>query len=158
MKKKGFTLLELMISLAVFSIFAGFMYRSFYEEIRATKTVNNRSDLQYNAGKAIELISTEVRNGGTITLNGNKVVGTVPAIATTLVDLSGTGTGSDINLDTIGKSLKDNQGRILCKNIDSVQISTTGVNGVMLNITANLSEGQESYKVVTAINLKDTRG
>ena len=155
MRKKGFTLIELMISLAVFSIFAGFMYRSFYEEIRSSKTVNNRIDLQYNAGKAMELLTSEVRNGGSITLNGNKLIGTAPAIATTLVDISGTGTGSDINLDASNKSLKDNQGRILCKDIDSIQFVITGD---MLNITVNLIEGKESYKAVSGINLKDTRG
>ena len=62
MKKKGFTLIELMITLALFSLFAGFLYNAYFTQIKENNSFNSKIDLKYNGDKAMNLITDELRS------------------------------------------------------------------------------------------------
>lgn len=62
MKKKGFTLIEIMITLAIFSLFVGFLYNAYFSQIRENNSFNSRLDLKYNGDKAMNFIANELRN------------------------------------------------------------------------------------------------
>ncbi|MBC2579948.1 type II secretion system protein J [Clostridium sp. DJ247] len=59
--KKGFTLIEVMIALAIFSIFIGFVYKTYYVEIRTSLSMNKSIDLEYNASKVMNRMVNEIR-------------------------------------------------------------------------------------------------
>jgi len=73
MKKKGFTLIELMIALSIFSLFVGFLYTAYFTQIRENNSFNSRIDLKYNGDKAMNLILDELRS--TVVMpNADKIV------------------------------------------------------------------------------------
>lgn len=59
--KKGFTLIELMIALAIFSIFALFIYNSYYNQIKVSTTFNKSIDLEYNTSKVMKKVVDKIR-------------------------------------------------------------------------------------------------
>lgn len=59
--KKGFTLIELMIALAIFSIFALFIYNSYYNQIKVSTASNNSIDLEYNTSKVMQRVVDKIR-------------------------------------------------------------------------------------------------
>lgn len=59
--KKGFTLIELMIALAIFSIFALFIYNSYYNQIKVSTASNNSIDLEYNTSKVMQKVVDKIR-------------------------------------------------------------------------------------------------
>lgn len=72
MKKKGFTLIELMITLALFSLFAGFLYNAYFTQIKENNSFNSKIDLKYNGDKAMNLITDELRSNVTMP-NENRI-------------------------------------------------------------------------------------
>ena len=62
MKKRGFTLVELMITLAIFSIFSVYLYQTFFSEIRQSFNFKNNIDIQYNTNKALNMLTDQIRN------------------------------------------------------------------------------------------------
>lgn len=59
--KRGFTLIELMIALAVFSVFGGFVYKTYYDEIRISNEFNKTIDLEYNTSKVMKKVANKIR-------------------------------------------------------------------------------------------------
>lgn len=59
--KKGFTLIELMIALAIFSIFALFIYNSYYNQIKVSTASNKSIDLEYNMSKVMKKVVDKIR-------------------------------------------------------------------------------------------------
>lgn len=59
--KKGFTLIELMIALAIFSIFALFIYNSYYNQIKVSTASNKSIDLEYNTSKVMKKVVDKIR-------------------------------------------------------------------------------------------------
>lgn len=59
--KKGFTLIELMIALAVFSIFGGFVYKTYYSQVKVSKAFNKSIDLEYNTSKVMKKVTEKIR-------------------------------------------------------------------------------------------------
>ena len=62
MEKKGFTLIEIMITLAIFSMFVGFLYNAYFTQIKENNSFNSKLDLKYNGDKAMNLIIDELRS------------------------------------------------------------------------------------------------
>lgn len=154
MKKKGFTLIELMIAIAIFTIFSMYLYQVFFSQIRQSFNFNNNIDIQRNANKALNMLTDEIRDysfsdikPGTQVLSNDKVI----------IDLSGnTTSNADIYYNSANKVLSDNNGN-QCSNIDSVKISqgaSSDNEGDLILITVSASEGTTQIKSFTAVNIK----
>ena len=156
MKKRGFTLIELMITLAIFSLFVGFLYSAYFTQIRENNSFNSRIDLKYNGDKAMNLITDELRSNAYFILAIDST-GNVTRITTTdhkmLIDLTG---GTDLfNLKlTPQNTLVDNSNSnpvILCKGITSIIIN---YNEDLIFITIYLKSKNDEYTVTSAVNIK----
>ncbi|MFT8315605.1 MAG: prepilin-type N-terminal cleavage/methylation domain-containing protein [Clostridium sp.] len=62
MKRKGFTLVEVMITLAIFTIFSLYLYQTFWGEIKQTFRFYNSIDNQTDANKDLNMITDVIRN------------------------------------------------------------------------------------------------
>jgi len=161
MKKKGFTLVELMIALSIFAILMGSVYKAYFSELKELRQIADKNNLQYNAKSCIEYITRELRNkkdySQGVTLEGNgtliKSYITVNNVETStiLVDVSGSSKGL-VNLNKATKKLTDDKGRILCNGVNNISLSKDA-SGNMIIITIDLQSGNESYSITTGINL-----
>ena len=61
MKKRGFTLIELMIVIAIFSVFSIFLYNMFSAQVRESFSFKNNIDTKYNLDKAMTMITGSLR-------------------------------------------------------------------------------------------------
>ena len=163
MKKKGFTLIEMMLALAIFSLFVGFLYNAYFSQIRENASFNNRLDLKYNGDKAMNLILDTLRsniglnytfvNGSTT--NINKVTNSTG----TLIDL--TGGASSLTLRNQGNSneLVDESSPsfvVLCKKIASISIQTgtpAQNEADLLLVTITLQSKNDTYSVTSGVNI-----
>ena len=161
MKKRGFTLVELMIALSIFAILIGSVYKAFFSEMKELRQMTDKNNLQYNAKSCIEYITRELRskkdysqgieleqNGALITsyITKNKI-----ETGTVLVDVSGNKRGL-VNLNKATKKLVDKSGRILCNGVNNISLSKDSSGNVIL-ITIELQSGNENYSVTTGINI-----
>ncbi|MFL0195453.1 type II secretion system protein J [Clostridium sp. WILCCON 0269] len=160
MKKKGFTLVELMIALAIFTIFSVYLYQTFFSQIRQSFSFNNNIDIQYNVNKALSMITDEIRNYSftnitipteTEVMSGNKVI----------IDLDSNDLTHDIDYNKSSKTLnlndvQSNANIDKCLNIDSVRISQGDSNNnesELILITVSASEGDIQITSSTAVNI-----
>ncbi|WP_368490367.1 PilW family protein [Clostridium sp. BJN0013] len=178
MKKKGFTLIELMIALSIFVIFSIYLYKTFFSQIKQSFNFNNNIDVQYNVNKALNMLTDEIRsynctndtkifkssdsnnsffvNCG----NGDSEEGNIDTSnSRDTIDLlsnspeSGSPPPSDIQYNRKSKTLylkNDNQNK--CFNIDSVFFLYE--NG-LITVTVSASRGDVHIERSTAINLKN---
>ena len=158
MKKRGFTLIEMMIALAIFSLFVGFLYNAYFTQIRENNSFNTRLDLKYNGDKAMNLITDEIRSnaklkfyfvsGSTVNINQVKTLDDVNM----LIDLIGGTERSDLTL-TPQNTLIDNSSLnkvVLCKGITSITMQDSGE---LIIITINLQLKNDQYTVTSAVNI-----
>lgn len=156
MKKKGFTLIELMIAIAIFTIFSMYLYQVFFSQIRQSFNFNNNIDIQHNTNKALNMLTDEIRNysftnitfqssGGTQVFSNGKII----------IDLTSNASSPDIYYNSASKILSDNNGN-QCSNIDSVQITQGSSNNEneLILITVSASEGNKQITSSTAVNIK----
>ncbi len=177
MKKRGFTLVELMITLAIFSIFSVYLYQTFFSQIKQSFNFKNNIDIQYNTNKALNMLTDQIRNydstddtktltssDGSIVLklgpkdkNGKIQVSTdsnAGAFNKDTINLISNATSSNsssnIYYDIKSKTLHDNDEN-KCFNIDSVDFSYK--NGLIF-VSVSSSEGNIRIKSSTAINVQ----
>jgi prepilin-type N-terminal cleavage/methylation domain-containing protein len=61
MKKKGFTLIELMIAISIFSVFSIFLYDMFSVQVKESFNFKDNINTQYNLNKAMTMITASLR-------------------------------------------------------------------------------------------------
>ena len=161
MKKKGFTLIEMMIALAIFSLFVGFLYNAYFTQIKENNSFNNRLDLKYNGDKAMNLITDELRSNTNLKLYNNDII-IIPIPGsyvdvnkvktgdgiTILIDLTGSAVSSKLQL-TSQNTLRDNT-NVLCKGITSI---TMKYKEDLILISINLQLKNDQYTVTSAVNI-----
>ena len=86
-KQKGFTLIEMLISMAIFMTFTGILISSYTGIIRAQRDANSYRDMYVQARQVMETLVQELRDGmvdyGNINLEGNQVLRLVSRDSTT---------------------------------------------------------------------------
>ena len=163
MKKKGFTLIEMMMTLAIFSIFAVFLYQAYFSQIKENNSFNTRLDLKYNGDKAMNLITEELRSGTgfkTIKDSDGNISKITSGDDTMLIDLKGDSMSSHLTLKADGNSasLIDSNSVVLCKGINSINIQSGNLaqnEGDLLIITITLQFKNNQYTVTSAVNIKN---
>ncbi len=82
MNRKGFSLVEIMISLLVFSIVIAAVFTLFFNSNNAKKTAENLANMQQTGRNAIEFITRDLRAAGYgVDLSGGSLGGGQPVIA-----------------------------------------------------------------------------
>lgn len=159
MKRKGFSLTELMIALAIFSIISLFLYQTFFSQIRQSFSFNYNIDIQRNVNRALEMLTDEIRNNSytniTIELTGTGGTTQVKSGGNIIIDLSSSALGN-VNYNSANKTLSDKQSNE-CTNIDSIQIIQGNVSNNendLILITVSASEGRTQITSSTAVNIK----
>lgn len=148
MKKKGFTLIGLMLALAIFTLVMTFLYTTFFSQIRSYNSTNDENHIQYNARNAMELIVDEVRGADSnISVTNNSI----SANGSTLI---GTNTmNADLNFNSASGTLTDKDGNVLCRQISGLSFRTDSVNASVIVITIDLSSGKETFELVSGVNI-----
>jgi type II secretory pathway pseudopilin PulG len=86
-KQKGFTLIEMLISMAIFMTFTGILISSYTGIVRAQRDANSYRDMYVQARQVMETLVQELRDGmvdyGNINLEGNQVLRLVSRDSTT---------------------------------------------------------------------------
>lgn len=174
MKKKGFTLIELMITLAVFAIFSIYLYQTFFSQVRQSFSFNNNIDIQYNVNKALNMLTDNIRSYNSA--NDSKILKSSDRNKSIFINQNGENKEdsineggnivnvilnfpesnsvppSDIQYDKAEKILyfkSDSQNK--CSHIDSVNFLLE--NGVVI-IKVSASEGDIKITNTTAVNIK----
>lgn len=157
MKNKGFTLVELMLTVSAFSIFAFFMYRNFFDEQRFFMTLHRQIDLQYNGSTALEYISGGIRNDIGLSFDANNDGIIYADDDTLLMDFSGTLKTGEINFYSEDRSLKDKANNTLCRNVENVEViplvinpdgtEVKDLNGDIIKVVVSLASGSGSRRV-----------
>ena len=172
---KGFTLLELMISIVLLSIFMAYLYGLYFTEIKEYRNINNLVHTQFDTKKTLDIISKEIKEAIIVNVNSdlstvhnlefepngtdekNKILATDEKGNTTIIiDLNGN-TNAKIYLQ--GDNLKYKDGTLLCSNVKSVlikKIDEDGKNYESVHLTLVLKTGNkynDEYSVKTAINI-----
>ncbi|MFA9396693.1 MAG: type II secretion system protein J [Clostridiaceae bacterium] len=130
MKKRGFTLLELMIALGIFMLFSVYMFQAFNLQTRQTFRFNNNIELQYNVNKAMNMITDDLRNN----LSQNL---------------------TDVTFDSTNQTLTDSDG-IVCNyiiNINIVKGDSSDNEDELVNIIVNGKKDDTEYTSTTSINI-----
>lgn len=131
MKRKGLTLVELMIALTIFSIFSVFMYRFFSDEQKSLISKHRQLDMHYNALLVMDYIEGSIRNSPTI---------------------------PTLNYSSSNKTLMDSQGNTISSGVESINIAADSQDSNLINITVTMSYGsgarQLQYSLKNTINVK----
>jgi prepilin-type N-terminal cleavage/methylation domain-containing protein len=171
MKRKGFTLIEVMIALGIFVLFSGYMYRTFFNQIRLYSSVNNKNHTQYSGRNAINIITDVIRKSDKIVKHVPTIVVKEPNLPNGSVEkiIAPDGTGKnrllidmneddsyvgDVNYSYIDKTLTDADDNVLCSEISSLIMRYDELTGV-ITINAEITSGKETYELVTGINIKE---
>lgn len=161
MKKQGFTLIEIMITLAVFSLFVGFLYNAYFTQIKENNSFNTRIDLKHNGDKAMNLITNELRNNANFTfiIGGEGAINQITTLdGNLIIDLISSMEPSNLTL-TSNNTLIDNSNLnpvILCKGITSIKMEFGSVaknEEDLIIITIDLQLRNDQYTVTTAVNI-----
>ncbi|MBV7275757.1 type II secretion system protein J [Clostridium thailandense] len=153
MKKKGFTLVELMIALATFAILSLYLYQTFFSQIKLNFSFNDNIDLQYNINKALNILTDEIRNYSftDISINGDQI----SSGGKVIVNLNSGGLNNDVDYDRANKILNLNDANGVniskCTNIDSINMASEGE---IIVITVSASQGKLKITSSTAVNVK----
>lgn len=154
MKKKGFTLIEVMIALGIFSIISVYLYQAYFTQLKQSLNFNNNVDIQQSANKALNMLTDEIRNysgsNTTLTVSLKQVKNSASKV---IIDLNQNAPSTDINYNPSTKIITDKDGN-QCSNIASIQINLgTAVsenNLIIISVTA--SKGNVQYTTSTAVN------
>ena len=157
MRKKGFTLIELMIAMSIFAIISVYLYQAYFTQIKQSLNFNNNVDIQQSANKALNMLTDEIRNysgsNTTLTVSSKQVI--LNSTSKVIIDLNQDAPSTDINFNPSTKILTDKNGD-QCQNIYSIQINQgTAVNeNELIIISVTASKGNVQYTTSTAVNLK----
>lgn len=173
MKRKGFTLVEVMITLAIFAIFSLYLYQTFFSQIRQAFGFNNNIDYQVEANKALNMITDEIRNYSytNITFENSDGLGVTQVLSDAntsndhlIIDLNSSTLNHDIDYNSSKEvlSLNDtsNPQNITniakCSNVKSIFITVGDASkneGGLIIITVTVG-GSTDITESTAINIK----
>ena len=154
MKKKGFTLIEVMIALGIFSIISVYLYQAYFTQLKQSLNFNNNVDIQQSANKALNMLTDEIRNysgsNTTLTISSGQVKNSASKV---IIDLNQNAPLTDINYNPSTKILVDNNGN-QCSNITSIMISqgTGDYENELIIISVTSSKGNVQYNTSTAVN------
>ena len=150
----------MMIALAIFSLFVGFLYNAYFSQIKENNSFNNRLDLKYNGDKAMNLITDELRSNNILKLYYNNI-SLLPIAGNSLdidqikanddsllIDLTGSGASPKLQLTSQNTLVKGTN--VLCKGITSI---TMKCNGEIITITINLGLKKDQYTITSGINI-----
>lgn len=160
MKKKGFTLIELMLAVSIFGVFTIFMLKFFFDEYRSYVRLQNQLDLQYNAGTAVDYIVHCIRNNPDLIFQDEDYQVVISrSSGRKLIDISDNGGvyDSELYYDARHKALKNKQGHVLCKNIESIILEPDSSDDSVINVKVFLSAGEGNrkaqYDIFTSVNI-----
>jgi prepilin-type N-terminal cleavage/methylation domain-containing protein len=155
MKKKGLTLIELMIALSMFTVISLYIYRTFFTQIRQSADFNNSIDIQYNANRALNMLTDKIRSSTGVTLSGSPVT-QVLSNGVVIIDLTSNGTNPDIYFNSGSKQLVDKDGRS-CSNINVIKISqgtSVSKEHELIFVTVSAVKGDTEFSSSTAVNIR----
>jgi prepilin-type N-terminal cleavage/methylation domain-containing protein len=156
MRKKGFTLIEIMITLAIFSLFVGFLYNAYFAQITENNSFNSRLDLKYNGDKAMDLITNELRSI-VIPLNTGSIT-QIKSGSDVFIDLTGSESLAKLQL-TSQNTLIDRSGSnqvVLCRGVTSIKMEfgdATKNEEELIIIEIEMESKHDSYTVISAVNI-----
>jgi len=158
MNKKGFTLIELMITLALFSLFAGFLYNAFFTQIKENNSFNTNIDLKYNGDKTMNLITDKLRSNVIESGEGNITQIEGSTEGNILIDLTGEAGLSELKL-TLENTFVDNSNSspvVLCEGITSINMKFGNEDEKdLIFITIYLKSRNDEYTVTSAVNINE---
>lgn len=176
-KKNGFTLLELMISLSIFSIFSLFVYKTYFDQIKSYNNLKYKIEASKNAELILSKLTLLIRNSIIVdssNLNNlyflkdsnnniNKLIAQNVTLSENgesvtkdlnILSISANSNDAYLNLDTISNTLKYKNGLILCENVKSIVIEHSEN---LLTISIVLFYGKDlkyEYCLKTALNIR----
>lgn len=113
----GYTFLELMIALAIFSILMLVIYGTFFTEIQKHDDRTSKINMNIDANRAMENITDIIDEETMIVVSNQQTIsGNGLVLIDTLDD--GNNNGSLLNVDD--RKLVDDIGRVLCDNVESI--------------------------------------
>lgn len=156
-KNNGYTFLELMIALSIFSILVLVVYGTFFTEIGKSEDRTSKINMNIEANRAMENIRDAINEATNIavanqsTINGN---GTI--LIDTLDD--GNNNGSLLNVDD--GQLIDDIGRVLCDEVESITFIMGPDNSTDIAVVADviliqitLEKGNVEYFLKGGVNI-----
>lgn len=128
--KKGFTLIELIITIALFSILAISVFWTFMVGLRVWDSGKNRADVRQEGNLAIEIMTRELSQASSITIaDSDKVKFSA--------DLNDDGEIESITLNVGGSNLNrtvEDVAVALAKNVSTLQLAYYDFNNNLLDV------------------------
>jgi len=155
---KGYTFLELMIALSIFSILILVIYGTFFTEIKKHDDRTSKINMNIEANRAMETITDVINEEADISVANQK---TINGSGTILIDTLDDGNNYGTLLNVYDKQLIDDDGRVLCDEVESITFimgpdNTTDIGvvaGVIL-IQITLEKGNVSYFLKGGVNIE----
>jgi prepilin-type N-terminal cleavage/methylation domain-containing protein len=154
-QSNGFTLIEIVITIVLVSILAGFAAMIILQGVRAYSDEDSRSDINYQTRLAVERIAREARQISDCTRI------TVPANPGGTFSFTDINTGATVTFSISGTNLLRNADR-LASNISSAQFSffatdgttlTTACPGIwFIDISVTDANGSQSLPIRTRVH------
>jgi prepilin-type N-terminal cleavage/methylation domain-containing protein len=160
MKKKGLTLIELMIALTIFSTFSVFMYRFFGDEQKSIIAKHRQLDMHYSALLVMDNIESILRNNPTLYYYpSNKLVYKDSSRSVVLINvIAGDSTAAELKFDSFSNSLKDRDGNTISRGIESITISPDPIDSNLMIVEVKMFYGSGArelrYNIKNTINIK----
>lgn len=138
MKRKGFTLVELMITLAIFTIFSFYLYQTFFYQIRQSFGFNSNIDAQTDANKVLNSITDVIRNNN---------IQKPDELGTQILDNNTTDSIIDYNKNSKVLSLnyKDSEGKDVHTIYNNIEVEITAVQYIKDNDGNDKWEDEGNY-------------
>lgn len=140
-RNAGFTLIELMVAIAIFGIVIAGVIGAFWEQLKSHNTQQQILEMQQNARAAMYYITRELRMAG-FDPSGTADVGLTPDNAirtTTTFSMDTTGEGSDnINNDGDGATDEEDENEMITYALNNNQIIRTDQTGLTQILADNI--------------------
>lgn len=157
MRKKGFTLVELMMALGIFMTFSIFMYRFFADEQKSLIAKNLQLDMYYNGAAALNYMESMVRKNPHLDYDDTDDIFYEDATEVKAVfDPMGSGTNAELYVDKASRALKDSDNNTLCSYIDSINLTLqdNGLIAIDIELSCGSGWGKLQHSVKTTINIE----
>lgn len=157
MKKKGFTLVELMMALGIFMTFSVFMYRFFADEQKSLIAKNMQLDMYYNGAAALNYMENMVRKNPHLDYDDTDDIFYEDASeAKAVFDPKGSGSNAELYVDKTSHALKDRDNNTLCTYVDGINMvmQDNGLIAIDIELSFGSGWGKLQYSVKTTINIE----
>lgn len=158
-KKKGVTLIELVIALGLLSIISTLIFSFFFINKKKLDEVSIKADLQYEAKVAMDTISKYAMDATSVKVDNETSPG---KITFSLIDESGAkiedGAVFNINKPEITLEVKAKGGsvilsKIICSNLNTIKVSVNESKNIYVNLM--LEKKDISYSVEESFLLRN---